>query len=290
MGATHVVLRKVDGAEILRRVDAHGVTILNGAPTVVNMVLDAARDWPGEIPGRGRVRITVAGAAPPTRTIERVEAELGWEFVQIYGLTETAPLLTMNRGRAEYDGLDPSERATRLSRAGAPVIGTRIRVDGDGEVLARSNVVMDGYWDQPDDTARAITDGWFRTGDGGVIDDDHYLAIADRKKDVIISGGENVSSIEVEDCLFSHPAIAEVCVIGVPDDKWGEAVKALVVTADGADVTEDQIIAHCRDRLAHYKCPRSVEFRAELARTATGKLQKFKLRAPYWADRDRQIS
>ncbi len=289
MGATHIVLRKVDGAEILRRIDEHGVTILNGAPTVVNLVLDAARDWPGEIPGRGRVRITVAGAPPPTQTIERVESELGWEFVQIYGLTETAPLLTMNRGRAEYDRLDPAERATRLARAGAPVVGTRIRVDGDGEALARSNVVMDGYWNQPDATAEAIVAGWFRTGDGGVIDDDHYLAISDRKKDVIISGGENVSSIEVEDCLFSHPAVAEVCVIGVPDDRWGEAVTALVVTTDGADVSEEQLIAHCRERLAHYKCPRSIEFRAELTRTATGKLQKFKLRAPFWTGRDRQI-
>jgi fatty-acyl-CoA synthase len=289
MGATHVVLRKVDGAEILRRVDQHGVTALNGAPTVVNMVLDAARDWPGEIPGRDRVRITVAGAAPPTRTIERVETELGWEFVQIYGLTETAPLLTMNRSRAEYDALDPGARASRLARAGAPVVGTRIRVDPDGEVMARANVVMNGYWNQPDETERAIRDGWFYTGDGGHLDDEQYLVIADRKKDVIITGGENVSSIEVEDCLFSHPGVAEVAVIGVPDEKWGETIKALVVTADGADVSEDELITHCRERLAHYKCPHSVEFRGELARTATGKLQKFKLRAPYWADRDRQI-
>jgi acyl-CoA synthetase (AMP-forming)/AMP-acid ligase II len=289
MGATHVVLRKVDGAEILRRVEEHGVTALNGAPTVVNMVLDAARDWPGDIPGRGRVRITVAGAPPPTQTIERVESELGWEFVQIYGLTETAPLLTMNRNRAEYDDLAPAERATRLSRAGAPVIGTRIQVDADGEILARSNVVMNGYWNQPEDTDRAVRDGWFHTGDGGVIDEDHYLVISDRKKDVIISGGENVSSIEVEDCLFSHPGVVEVAVIGVPDERWGETVKALVVSVDGVDVSEDELIAHCRDRLAHYKCPRSIEFRTELARTATGKLQKFKLRAPYWADRDRSI-
>jgi fatty-acyl-CoA synthase len=289
MGATHVVLRKVDGAEILRRVDQHGVTVLNGAPTVVNMVLDAARDWPREIPGRGRVRITVAGAAPPTRTIERVETELGWEFVQIYGLTETAPLLTMNRSRAEYDDLDPAGRASRLARAGAPALGVRIQVDPDGEVQARSNVVMDGYWNQPEETDRAIRDGWFHTGDGGHIDEDHYLVISDRKKDVIITGGENVSSIDVEDCLFSHPDVAEVAVIGVPDDKWGETVKALVVTAEGADVTEEALIAHCRERLAHYKCPRSVEFRSELARTATGKLQKFKLRAPYWTDRDRQV-
>jgi acyl-CoA synthetase (AMP-forming)/AMP-acid ligase II len=289
MGGRHIVLRKVDGAEILRRIDEHGVTMLNGAPTVVSSVIDAARAWDGEIPGRGRVRITVAGAPPPTRTIEEVETVLGWEFVQIYGLTETAPLLTMNRGRAEYDGLRPAERAAQLGRAGAPVLGVRLDVDGDGEVLARGNVVMDGYWEQPEETAKAIVDGWFHTGDGGSIDEESYLTISDRKKDVIISGGENVSSIEVEDCLFSHPAVAEVAVIGVPDEKWGETVKALVVCAPGTTVSEEDLITHCRDHLAHYKCPTSIELRDALARTATGKLQKFKLRAPYWEGRERAI-
>jgi acyl-CoA synthetase (AMP-forming)/AMP-acid ligase II len=284
MGARQIVLRKVDGAEILRRIEEHGVTALNGAPTVVNLVLDAARDWPGEIPGRGRVRVTVAGAPPPTRTIERVETELGWEFVQIYGLTETAPLLTMNRARAEYDELTPPERAARLARAGAPVVGVDVRVDADGEVLARGNVVMEGYWNQAVETERAIADDWFHTGDGGRIDDEQYVVIADRKKDVIITGGENVSSIEVEDCLFSHPSVAEVAVIGVPDPKWGETVKALVVPTPDATVTDTELVAHCREHLSHFKCPTSVEFRTELARTATGKLQKFKLRAPYWAD------
>ncbi len=290
MGGTHVVLRKVDGAEILRRVDEHGVTLLCGAPAVAALILDAAATWDGPIPGRDRVRMVVAGAPPPTRTIERVEAELGWEFVQIYGLTETAPLLTMNRGRAEYDDLSPAERAARLVRTGAPALGVALEVDAQGEVLARSNVVMDGYWQQPEATADAIVDGWFHTGDGGYVDDDHYLTISDRKKDVIISGGENVSSIEVEDCLFSHPAVAEVAVIGVPDAKWGETVKALVVLQPGAEATEAELIAHCRERLAHYKCPTSVELRGELARTATGKLQKFRLRAPFWEGRTRQVS
>jgi acyl-CoA synthetase (AMP-forming)/AMP-acid ligase II len=290
MGGRHVVLRKVDGAEILRRIDAHGVTLLNGAPAVVNAVLDAASSWSGEIPGSGRVRIVVAGAPPPTRTIERVETELGWEFVQIYGLTETAPLLTMNRCRAEYDGLSAGERAQRLGRAGAPTLGVQLRVDDEGEVQAAGNVIMDGYWAQPDETAKAIPDGWFHTGDGGSIDDESYLTISDRKKDVIISGGENVSSIEVEDCLFSHPAVAEVAVIGVPDEKWGETVKALVVLAPGSEASEADLIAHARDHLSHYKCPTTVEFRSELARTATGKLQKFKLRRPYWEGRDRGVS
>ena len=152
-------------------------------------------------------------------------------------------------------------------------------------------MVLEGYWEQPEATADAIVDGWFHTGDGGVIEDS-YLTISDRKKDVIISGGENVSSIEVEDALFSHPNVAEVAVIGIPDEKWGETVKALVVlSGDGADaITERDLIDHCRERLAHYKCPTSIEFRDELARTATGKLQKFKLRAPYWEGRDRQVN
>jgi acyl-CoA synthetase (AMP-forming)/AMP-acid ligase II len=290
MGVPQVVLRKVDGAEILRRIDEHAVTLLCGAPAVVAAVLDAAESWSGPVPGAGTTRMVVAGAPPPTRTIERVEAELGWEFIQIYGLTETSPLLTMNRGRREWDDLDPGERARRLSRAGAPALGVRLQIDSEGEVLASSNVVLDGYWEQPEATADAIIDGWFHTGDGGTLDDEGYLTISDRKKDVIISGGENVSSIEVEDRLFSHPAVAEVAVIGVPDEKWGETVKALVVLVGGADVDEQALIDHCRDGLAHYKCPTSVEFRDQLARTATGKLQKYRLRAPYWDDREKNVN
>jgi len=289
VGATQVVLRRVEGPEILRRVERHGVTLLCGAPAVVAAILDAAQDWDGEIPGRGRTRMVVAGAPPPTRTIERVETELGWEFIQIYGLTETSPILTMNRRRAEWDDLSSGDRAQKLGRAGVPAIGVKISVDDEGEVLSRGNVVFDGYWDQPEATAEAIRDGWFHTGDGGRIDDDRYLQIQDRKKDVIISGGENVSSIEVEDVLHSHPAVAEVAVIGVPHEKWGETVKALIVLAPDAEVTENDLIEHCRGRLAHYKCPTSVEFRDTLPRTATGKLQKFKLRAPFWEGMDRQV-
>jgi fatty-acyl-CoA synthase len=290
MGATQVVIRKVDGAEILRRVERHGVTLLSGAPAVVAAILEAAEGWEGDVPGRDRVRMVVAGAPPPTRTIERMETELGWEFIQIYGLTETSPLLTMNRRRAEWDALSPAERAGRLVRAGAPTLGVQLRTSEEGEVLARSNVVLDGYWSQPDASADALADGWFHTGDGGTLEDG-YLAISDRKKDVIISGGENVSSIEVEDVLHSHPAVAEVAVIGVPDERWGETVKALVVLTGGADGdVEEALIAHCRERLAHFKCPTSVEIRDTLPRTATGKLQKFKLRAPYWEGRERQVN
>jgi fatty-acyl-CoA synthase len=292
MAARHVVLRKVDGEEILARVEREGVTLLCGAPAVVAMVLDAAaaRAAAGrDVPGRGTVRIVVAGAPPPRRVIERVEAELGWEFVQIYGLTETSPLLTINRAPSEWDGLDAAERATRLGRAGVPAVGVEIAVDVDGEVLARSNHVFESYWDQPAETERALKGGWFHTGDGGLLDGP-YTVITDRRKDVIITGGENVSSIEVEDRLFQHPAVAEVAVIGVPDDTWGESVKALVVVREGHEVTEADLIAYCREGLAHFKAPKSVEFRDELARTATGKLQKFKLREPYWEGRDRAVN
>ncbi len=290
MGAKQIVLRKVDGVEILRRIDQHGVTMLCGAPAVVAAVLEAAAEWDGPIPGAGRVRMVVAGAPPPTRTIERMQAELGWEFIQIYGLTETAPLSTINRHRSEWDDLTGAERAVKLGRAGAPAFGMRMGISADGEVLHRGNHVMKGYLDQPEATDDALRDGWFHSGDGGHFDDEGYLVIADRKKDVIISGGENISSIEVEDALFSHPAVAEVAVIGVPHEKWGETVKALVVLAAGATTTERELLEHCRNRIAHFKCPTSIELRDELARTATGKLQKFKLREPYWAGRDRLVN
>ncbi len=292
MGGRHVVLRKVDGEEILRRVESEGVTLLCGAPAVVAAILGAAGDRAarGEpVPGRGEVRMVVAGAPPPSKTIERVETELGWEFIQIYGLTETAPLLTVNRAPSEWDGLDPAERSVRLARAGVPAVGVRVRVDEDGEVLARSNHVFEGYWEQPDESASALAGGWFHTGDGGHLDGP-YTVISDRKKDVIITGGENVSSIEVEDCLYQHPAVAEVAVIGVPDEKWGETIKALVVARDGVTVTEEELIAHCRSRMAHFKAPTSVEIRDALVRTATGKLQKYKLRQPYWEGRPRAVN
>ncbi|KHL19237.1 acyl-CoA synthetase (AMP-forming)/AMP-acid ligase II [Mumia flava] len=289
MGAQHIVIRKIDGAEILRRVERHGVTFMCAAPAVVQAVLDAAKTWDGEIPGRDRVRIIVAGAPPPTRTIEQVRSELGWEFIQIYGLTETAPLLTMSRMRSEWEDLEPLEQARLLGRAGAPAVGVRIMVDDTGEVLAQSNHNLEAYWENPEATAASLADNWFHTGDGGTYEDGH-LTIADRKKDVIISGGENVTSIEVEDALMLHPAVREVAVIGIPDEKWGELVTALIVLdPEAGEVTAEDLVAHTRQHLAGYKCPKRIEFRDELARTATGKLQKFKLRQPYWEGHDRQV-
>jgi len=295
VGAKHIVLRQVDGTEILKRIEEHGVTYMCAAPAVVAAALDGAKDWNGPIPGADRVRIIVAGAPPPTRTIERVREELGWEFIQIYGLTETTPLLTMSRMREEWDDLDAHEQAQLLGRAGAPALGVRIKIgpasdDGVGEVLAQSNHNLESYWENPEATEEAQADNWFHTGDGGTFEDG-YVSIADRKKDVIITGGENVSSIEVEDTLMSHDAVTEVAVIGIPDEKWGELVTALVVLdPEAGDVSEDELIKHCRENLAGYKTPKRIEFRDELARTATGKLQKFKLREEFWEGHDRQVN
>jgi acyl-CoA synthetase (AMP-forming)/AMP-acid ligase II len=233
------------------------------------------------------VRIIVAGAPPATRTIERVRDELGWEFNQIYGLTETAPVLTVNRMRSEWADLESRQQARNLGRAGTPAIGVRLKIDESGEVLAQTNHNLLGYWNNPEESARVQAGNWFHTGDGGSLVDG-YLTISDRKKDVIITGGENVSSIEVEDAISLHPDVAEVAVIGIPDQKWGELVTAMVVRRN-QDLTAEQVIEHCREHLAGYKCPKRVEFTDVLPRTATGKVQKFRLREPFWADQERQV-
>jgi len=287
VGGRHVVLRQVDGTEILQRIAEHEVTVLCCAPAVLSIILEAAQTWESEIPGSGRVRVVVAGAPPPSRVIERVMTELGWEFCQLYGLTETSPLLTFNRQRAEWDTLSAPARARKLGRAGVPSLGTRVDISAEGEVVASSNSVLKGYWNQPNATEVALADGVFHTGDGGYVDDEGYLTISDRKKNVIVSGGENVSSIEVEDALMSHPAVKEAAVIGVPDDRWGETVLALVVVQ--SDVSSETLVAHCRELIAGYKVPRIIEFVRELPRTSTGKIQKFVLREPYWAGLERQV-
>lgn len=292
MGGTHVIQRKIDGENILQKIDNEGVTMLCGAPAVWASVLDAAtkRTEAGiSLPGRDLVRVIAAGAPPPSRTIERIQQELGWEFIQLYGLTETSPLLTINRSVKEWDNLDLVEKSKRLSWAGVPAVGIEICCDANGEVLARGNHVFEGYWENPEATDSALEGGWFHTGDGGHLEGP-YVVISDRKKDVIISGGENVSSIEVEDVLYQHPAVAEVAVIGVPDEKWGETVKALVVLRPNMEATEEELRSFCKERMAGYKCPTSIEFRDGLARTATGKLQKFKLREPYWKGMERKIN
>ena len=296
LGATHVVLRSVQAKQIFELIAAHGVTFACMAPTVLNTILQYADRDKHQI--TTHPRFVVAGAPPPAAFIERLETELDWEFIQIYGLTETAPLLTVTAVDAATDKSDYSRR----SRAGVPVLGVGLEVcddDGNvvaqddktiGEVCARSNVIFEGYWDDPGATADAMRDGWFRTGDLATWDGTGSINIVDRKKDVIISGGENISSPEVEAILYQHPAVNECAVIGVPHADWGETPKALIVKREGEEVSSEQIIAFCRENLAHFKCPSSVEFLENLPRTATGKLQKFRLRERYWQGQGRRVN
>jgi fatty-acyl-CoA synthase len=296
VGGTHVVLRAIDGKTIFDLIEREQVTFACMAPAVLRTILDYPDRGQHEI--TTRPRFTVAGAPPPAAFIERLERELGWEFLQIYGLTETAPLLTISAPDHQTEASDWSRR----SRAGVPCIGVEIRVVDDddndvpkdgktvGEVCARSNVVFAGYWDQPDQTDAAIVDGFFHTGDLAVWDEFENVNIVDRKKDVIISGGENISSPEIEDALYQHEAVLECAVIGVPHEKWGETPKALVVLRSGQTAEEAELIEFCRGQLAHFKCPTSIEFVRELPRTATGKLQKFKLRERYWSGAGRRVN
>ncbi len=291
VGGTHVVLRAVDGADIWRLIEDEKVTFACMAPAVLRAILDYPDKEKHQI--STTPRFVVAGAPPPSAFIERLENELGWDFIEIYGLTETSPLLTVSRP----DHHTRKDDWARRSRAGVQGLGVEIVLlddDGNevprdeatvGEVCARSNVVFAGYWEQPEETAKAIRDNYFHTGDLGVWDETRSIHIVDRKKDVIISGGENISSPEIEDALFQHPAVLECAVIGVPHEKWGETPKALVVLRPDMVATEEGLIAFCRDRLAHFKCPTSIDFPQELPRTATGKLQKYRLREQYWGDR-----
>jgi len=296
VAGTHVILRAIDGDEIFRLIADEGVTFACMAPAVLRTILDTPDKDRFEV--RTRPRFTVAGAPPPAAFIERLEEELGWEFMQLYGLTETAPLLTISRP----DATTQREDWSRRSRAGVAGLGVDLVLLDDagqpvpkdgkavGEICARSNVVFTGYYEQPEQTAEAIRNGYFHTGDLAVWDEYENIHIVDRKKDVIISGGENISSPEVEDCLYQHPAVLECAVIGVPDEKWGETPAALVVLRPETRISEQELIDFCREHMAHFKCPTRIRFVPELSRTATGKLQKFKLREAFWQDGDRRVN
>ena len=289
VGAAHVCLRKVDPATVYGLIARERVSMMCAAPTVLIGLANAPIE--ARALARPGLRVVTAGAPPAAATIERLEGELGWEVTQVYGLTETAPFISVCERRPEHAALPREEQAIIKARQGVELItsgelrvvdeeGNEVPWDAQaiGEITVRGNVVMEGYFNDPEATSRCIRDGWFHTGDAAVVHPDGYVEIRDRLKDVIISGGENISSVEVEGVLLRHPAVREVAVVGVPDEKWGEAPRAFVVLEPGASVTEDELRQFARDRLAHFKVPRSVEFISELPKTATGKIQKFVLR------------
>ncbi|HEV2439841.1 MAG TPA: long-chain-fatty-acid--CoA ligase [bacterium] len=288
-GARHVCLPRVDPQAIIRLIDAEGVTVAFAAPTVLVMLGGdpSTKGWRA----RQRVRWYVGGAPPPAALIKRCEEELGFEIVHVYGLTETGPWLTVCEWRKAWDDRPLAERAAIKARQGIGQIAAgRVRVaredltevarDGAeiGEIVVRGPTVTPGYYRDPDATAAATAGGWFHTGDLAVVHPDGYAQIVDRKKDLIISGGENISSVEVEGVLYQHPAVLEAAVVAAPDPVWGEVPRACVVLRPGARATPDELIAFCRERLAHFKAPKVVELVDALPKTATGKIQKYLLR------------
>ncbi len=279
----------MDPPGVFAGIAREGITMLCAAPTVLIGIASA----PAELrAGTGRpLRILTAGAPPAAATIEKVEGELGWTVTQVYGLTETAPFITICEPRPEHARLPFADRATIKARQGVELItsgelsvhdeeGREVPHDGAtlGEIVVRGNVVMKGYFNDPEATAQAFRGGWFHTGDAAVIHPDGYAEIRDRLKDVIISGGENISSVEVEGVLLRHPCVQEVAIVGLPHERWGEAPHAFVVLKAGANAEAEDLRQFARRHLAHFKAPHGFTFVAELPKTATGKVQKYVLR------------
>ena len=298
VGARSRLLRRIDPPEVWKIIREEGVTHFNGAPTVLIMLINdpAAPTQPLE----QKLRIATGGA-PPSPTLLAQWEKIGAEITHLYGLTETYGPHTFCDWHPEWDELSDDERALKRSRQGvANLVACELRVVDEemndvprdtqtmGEVVMRGNNVMAGYFEDPDATTEAFRGGWFHSGDVAVMHPDGYIELRDRKKDIIISGGENISTIEVEQAVSSHPDVLEVAVVAVPDDKWGEVPKAFVVPKEGASPTEASIIEHCRERIARFKVPKAIEF-GELPKTSTGKVQKFVLREKEWAGHDKRI-
>ncbi len=288
-GGKHVCLRRVEAPKIFAELECEAITLFCAAPTVLIGIAHAPEEQRRNV--RRGVRVLTGGAPPAAATIARVEVEFGWELLHVYGLTETAPLITMCEPRPEHQQLSPEQRAILKARQGVEHMtggellvvdeeGREVPHDGQtaGEIVVRGNAVMKGYYADPEASALALRGGFFHSGDAAVVHPDGYAEIRDRLKDVIISGGENISSVEVEGCLLQHPAIQEVAVVGKPSEKWGESPHAFIVLRAGATATADELKTFVRGRLAHFKCPQEFQFVLELPKTATGKVQKNVLR------------
>jgi fatty-acyl-CoA synthase len=300
-GSTQVCLRKVLPADIFRKINDHGVTVMHMAPTVLNGLLQFSESN-GYTKQPQDIRIVIAGSAPPPAFVKRVEEELKWEFIQVYGMTEASPLITTSIIRDTQQHLSNEDKFRLKAKAGYQFIGSQVRVFNElgeevrhnsqdiGEIAVRGNGVMEGYWNNQEGTDEVIRGGWYYTGDMAVVDEDGNIEIADRKKDIIISGGENISSIEVEGVLYEHPAVQEAAVISVPHEKWGETPQAIVVIKEGQLTSEEELIAFARSKLAHFKAPTKVVFTDELPKTASGKIQKVHLRKEFWKEKEKFIN
>jgi len=297
IGGTHVCLREMRGDAIWEQLREHRVTHLSAAPTVVSTILNARQAAPLTRP----VVINTGGAPPSPATIAHMD-RMGFQIIHVYGLTETYGPICLCQPQPQWADLPSGQRSALQARQGVSMIqAENLRVvddtmadvphDGDtmGEIVMRGNNVMAGYYRDPEATTEAFRGGWFHSGDLGVMHPDGYMEVRDRAKDVIISGGENIASIEVEQALMSHPSVLEVAVVGVPDDKWGERPKAFVLLRVGTSATPEELIAHVRTKIAGYKAPRDVDFALDLPKTSTGKIQKFVLRDAEWAGRSQRV-
>jgi fatty-acyl-CoA synthase len=302
IGGRHVMLRRFDPGALMEHVQRHRVTRLLAVPAVFNAVLNHRERTKYDL---SSLRQLIVGGAPASPAlIAGLEAQLGVQAIVGYGLTETSPILTLANPRTwltSAEGDDAGRRQERQAMTGWPIPGVDVRVvdgagrevrpDGEqiGEIVARSNTVMDGYYRDGEATAATIRDGWLHTGDMATLDDAGYVVIKDRSKDIIISGGENISSVEIENVLAAHPAVLECAVVAAPDDARGEAPVAIVVLKDGAAATVAELRHHCRDHLARFKVPRDIQFREALPKGGTGKILKAELREPFWQGHDARV-
>ncbi|MHB8772327.1 MAG: long-chain-fatty-acid--CoA ligase [Syntrophales bacterium] len=299
VGGTHVVVGEFDPPAVLGAIETEQVTLTNLIPTMLNLLIN----HPGvERYDYRHLRVLLSGGAPiAPEVVRRIVETFGCDYIQTYGMTETSPYLTLSTLKGHLADRSPEEQLRFKAKTGREFIAVELKVvaaDGRevarderevGEIIVRGDTVTPGYWQLPEETARAIRGGWLSTGDMAVIDEEGYVTIVDRRKDMIVTGGENVYSTEVENTLYQHPAVLECAVIGVPDEKWGEAVKAVVVLKPGREATEEKIIAFCKERIARYKAPKSIDFVPGLPKTGSGKIEKKKLRDQYWPEGEKKV-
>ena len=299
VGGKHVMLPRFDPAQVLATIKIEGITISNIIPTMLNQMVNVPGAEDEKYPS---LRYIMSGGAPiAPELVRKIMATFGCDYIQTYGMTETSPYLTVSLLKEHLKSLPEDEQFRYKSRTGRPFVtidlkvvkenGAEVRPDNKevGEIWVRGPTITPGYWHRPEETAAAFQDGWLKTGDLAVIDNEGYVNIVDRKKDIIVTGGENVYSTEVEHALHEHPGVLEAAVIGVPDEKWGEAVKAVVVLKPGTVVTGEELVEFCKERLTHYKAPWSVDFVDELPKTGTGKIAKRVLKEKYWVGHDKLV-
>jgi fatty-acyl-CoA synthase len=300
VGATHTFVKEFNPRDVLETIQRERVTISNMIPMMLNMLVNYPEVNTYDL---SSLRVILSGGAPiAPEVVRKIMETFKCDYIQTYGMTETSPYLTMSILKDHLKQLPEDEQFKYKAATGRAVMGINLRVvdekgeevkhDGKqmGEIIVKGDAVTQGYWGLPEETEKAIKEGWLYTEDLAVVDEEGYVNIVDRKKDMIVTGGENVYSTEVENILYTHPAILEAAVIGVPDEKWGEAVKAVVVLKEGHRATEKEIIAFCRENIAHYKAPKSVDFIHELPKTGSGKIYKKGLRDQYWGDQEKKIS